>query len=338
MDQRFGGVAVIRNHGRQRFERLRLKAFVGSLAGFTVLTAIGNFFEPLAGLRVYIGQAGERSQGPEVLPHIADRALHFPFLPGRANVAGAGHEVVFAGKAEEARIETDQVAIVLGDGRGEIVVPDLAAGSRQELKGVNVAAGEGLEALTVRELQKHFAAVAFDQAERIKLAGSALVDERAEVPPVNVAAFSGRWFHTDKRPARHRSFSNGAQVILNNGYAAVVAQWPQPLRDDGRIGGRVLLEQFGYGGFEGIEFTCAVATSGFLRGRLQILRQGAASNPQMVRDPAQRPLLHPMKPMNLADLVRGEHRRPLYRADRDLKPERCSFQDAAVGAAVGSDG
>ena len=58
MDQRFDGFTVIGNHGRQRPERLRLKAFIGSLAGFAVLTPVGNLFEPLTGLRVYIGQTG----------------------------------------------------------------------------------------------------------------------------------------------------------------------------------------------------------------------------------------------------------------------------------------
>jgi hypothetical protein len=36
-------------------------------------------------------------------------------------VAGAGHEVILAGKAEEARIETNKIAIVLGDGGGEVL-------------------------------------------------------------------------------------------------------------------------------------------------------------------------------------------------------------------------
>jgi plasmid stabilization system protein ParE len=52
------------------------------------------------------------------------------------------------------------------------------------------------------------------------------------------------------------------------------------------------LKQVGYGSFEWIELAGAVAASRFLRRRLQVLRESAAANPQMLRNPAQRPLLH----------------------------------------------
>ena len=45
----------------------------------------------------------------------------------------------------------------------EVVVPDFAACARQELKGMDMTPGEGLEALAVRKFEKHPAAVAFDQ-------------------------------------------------------------------------------------------------------------------------------------------------------------------------------
>jgi hypothetical protein len=76
------------------------------------------------------------------------------------------------------------------------------------------------------------------------------------------------------------------------------------VRDDGRIGGWVLMKQFGYGSFEQVQFAGAVAAGRLLRGRLQILRQSVAANPQMLHDLARRPLLHPMETMNFADLVR----------------------------------
>ena len=53
--------------------------------------------------------------------NIADGAFHFTFLPGRANVAGTRHEVIFAGKTKEARIEADKIAVMLGDRRGEVL-------------------------------------------------------------------------------------------------------------------------------------------------------------------------------------------------------------------------
>src|SRR5882724_8459590 len=168
-----------------------------------MLTAVGNFFQPLPGLRVHVGQTGERTQRPEVLPHIADGAFHFTFLPGRANVAGTRYEVIFAGKTKEARIEADKIAIVLGDRRGEVVVPDFAACARQELKGMDMAPGEGLEGLAVRKFEKHLAAVAFDQAEGIEFAWRAIVYDDAEVAPIDIAALAWRGFHAHKGPPRH---------------------------------------------------------------------------------------------------------------------------------------
>ena len=42
VDQRFGRVAVIGQQSRQRSQRLRLKTFIGWLAGFAVLALVGD--------------------------------------------------------------------------------------------------------------------------------------------------------------------------------------------------------------------------------------------------------------------------------------------------------
>ena len=126
--------------------------------------------------------------------------------------------------------------------------------------------------------------------------------------PVNIAALAWRGFHAHKSPSRHGGLADGAQVILDNRDATVITEWTQPLSDYRRIGGRVLLKQFGDGRFERIEFARAVSPRWFLRRRFQILRQGAAADPQLLRDSAQRPLLNPVEPVNFADLVRCKHR------------------------------
>ncbi len=98
-------------------------------------------------------------------------------------MTGTRNETAFARESEEARIEADQVAVVLGDGRGQVVEPDFAAHSGEALKSVDMTAGERLEALAVGELQIHFPAVGFDQAEAVKLARGAVVNKGAEVAP-----------------------------------------------------------------------------------------------------------------------------------------------------------
>jgi hypothetical protein len=109
-------------------------------------------------------------------------------------VTGARNETAFAREGEKARIEADEIAIVLGDGGGEIIEPDLAARAREEGKGVNVTPGESLEGLTMGELQIHLAAVRFDQAKGVKLACGAVVNQRAKVAPVHVEPLASRRF------------------------------------------------------------------------------------------------------------------------------------------------
>ena len=79
---------------------------------------IGDFLQPLPGLAVHIGQIGEAAQRPEIMTEIADAGFfHFAFFPGGARIAGSRIEVVLAGKSQEARVEANQTAVVLGDHR-----------------------------------------------------------------------------------------------------------------------------------------------------------------------------------------------------------------------------
>jgi hypothetical protein len=67
VDQSFRGVAIIRRHGRQKTQGLGAEAFFGSLAGFAMAAAIGDFLEPVSDLQVDVGQVGEGAQRPETL-------------------------------------------------------------------------------------------------------------------------------------------------------------------------------------------------------------------------------------------------------------------------------
>ena len=146
-------------------------------------------------------------------------------------------------KARKRGIEAHEVAIVFGDGGGEIVVPDLAAHTAEGLEGMDVTADEGFEGLAVRELQIHFSAVAFDQTKGIQLARRRYRPARRSGPNRYRNARLGRAPCGRKRagPASLRT----AQVILDDGDAAVVSKRSQPLRDHGGVRVRVLLQQFG---------------------------------------------------------------------------------------------
>src|SRR3989442_3845687 len=106
-------------------------------------------------------------------------------------MAGSRQETVFAGEGEKAGMETHQVAIVLGDGSRQIVIPKFARDSAQVVKGVNVTAYESFKALAVSELHVQLAAVALHQAEGIELPRVALVGKHTEMSPVDFQSLSG---------------------------------------------------------------------------------------------------------------------------------------------------
>lgn len=83
------------------------------------------------------------------------------------------------------------------------------------------------------------------------------------------------------------------------------------LGNDGRAQLRVLFQQLGNGRFPGFDLVAAFSMGRFRCWRVEILRQRAAADMQMPRDPAQGPLLHPVEAMQFADLIRGEHLRDL---------------------------
>src|SRR3982750_3600805 len=99
-----------------------------------MLPAVGDFVQPLAHLAVHVRQIGERAQRPEVAPKISDSAFDLSLFPSRCDVTGPREEAVFASESEEARMESNQIAVVLRHGSGQVVVPKLAsdAGHRRE--------------------------------------------------------------------------------------------------------------------------------------------------------------------------------------------------------------
>src|SRR5450755_2656426 len=89
---------------------------------------IGNLSQPLSRLAVHIVQVGELAQWPEILAHVSDAAtFHFSFFPATGRIAGPRDEVVFAGEAQETRVEAHQAAIMLSYGSGQIVIVDFPA-------------------------------------------------------------------------------------------------------------------------------------------------------------------------------------------------------------------
>src|SRR5215471_21342920 len=118
-----------------------------------------------------------------------------------------------------------------GGGCGQVVEPGLAADSTEKLESMNVTSGEGLECLAVRKLQIHFSTVGFDQAEAVELARGAVVNQGAEVAPIDVAAFAGRRLDTNVSAACDRVLPHRPQIVLDDRKSALEAEARQVLRD-----------------------------------------------------------------------------------------------------------
>ena len=147
-------------------------------------------------------------------------------------------------------METHQVAIVLGDGSRQIVIPKFTCNSAQVVKGVNVTTHESFEALAVSELHIQLAAVALHQAESIELARVALVGKYTEMPPVDFEALAGPGLHAHVGALGLSVDAHRVQVLFQDAQTTVEAQRAEPLRNNHSTGFRILLQQFGDGGFE----------------------------------------------------------------------------------------
>src|SRR5437667_1042563 len=136
-----------------------------------VESLIGNFGEPLSRLAVHIVQVGEVAQWPEILAHVPNTAaFYFSFFPATGRIAGPRDEVVFAGEAQETRVEAHQATIMFGHGRGQVVIVNFPAHTIECRKCMNVTSYEGLETLAVSELQIRHPAVPIDQCKGIQFA------------------------------------------------------------------------------------------------------------------------------------------------------------------------
>src|SRR5712691_1917210 len=220
---------------------------------------------------------------------------------------GAREEAKLTGKAEEARMKANQIAFVFGYGRGQVVVDQVARNAAQRLKRVNMAAHECFEALAVRELDIHHASVTFHQRESVELALIAAVVEGAEMPPVDFEAISGQRFHAHVSAARGCLGADLVQIVFQDGDTAVEAAPAQSLQNHDRAGGGILFQQFTDGGVKRLQLAGSFGPGTWLRRLDEIFGYGAPVQVQVAGDLSQRPLLAPVKIVNLVDLFVVQH-------------------------------
>ena len=97
------------------------------------------------------------------------------------------------------------------------------------------------------------------------------------------------------------------RVLFQDAQTTSEAQWPKSLCDHHGAGFRILLQQFGDGGFKRVQFAGAWSPGGRARRGGQVLGNGSASDVEMTCDPAYRPLLGEVQTMNGVDLFGSQH-------------------------------
>ena len=270
--------------------------------------SVGDFAQPLPHPPVHVVQIGELAQRPEVLTQVTDGAFDFPFFPAACGIACVRDKAIFTGETEEARLKADETSVMFSNCGGQVVISDLTCNATQFGEGMNMTADESFEALAMRELDIHHAAVSIDQGEGIQLTRIARIIERAEVAPVNLEAFPGDGFHADEGAAGLQLRTHPAYIFLEDARSAFVTEWSQALFDDSRGYLRVLLQPFGDVVFEGIEFARTAAERRSLRRRFEIFVNRAPAHFEMALDFADGPALGPVKPVQVVDLFGVKHR------------------------------
>lgn len=111
-------------------------------------------------------------------------------------------------------METDQVAVMLGDCCRLIVAPEFAGHATHRGKSVDMVTHEGLEVPAVGKLDVEFATMALDQAEGIELTGMTLVGEGTEMVPVDFKALAHGRLHAYKGTLGRSLGADGVQMLL----------------------------------------------------------------------------------------------------------------------------
>lgn len=134
-----------------------------------------------------------------------------------------------------------------------------------------------------------------------------LIGKRVEVSPVDFEAFSRPRFHAHVGAWGVGRRAHPMQVLFQNAQTTAEAERPESLCDHRGRDMRMLLQELGDGGLEGIQLARALTGSGGLRRGDEIFGDGSAPDVQMTGDFAHRPVLGPVQAMNFVDLLGAQH-------------------------------
>ena len=130
-------------------------------------TPVGDLIEPVPELGIEVVEIAEAPAEEEVLPHIAERALHLALGLGPIRPTSTRLITIVFGKRAQGGVVDDVPALgVLAMEHGaHAVIQDLPRHPAKRLEGRDMAAQQGLHVLAQHEAAPHHPAVAEHQRE-----------------------------------------------------------------------------------------------------------------------------------------------------------------------------
>jgi len=205
---------------------------------------IGYLIAPLVGLGLKVREVLERAQGPEVVSDIVDHTLfHFALFVGAIEVAGPGDNSEGAEEVQESFVKADEGSDSLGYGGQHVIGDQFFGCALEETEGMEKAAVEGFLSLGVGEFQVEEAAVAFEDSQAVELPLGLSIGHGSKMAPVYLALLAGKGFKADEGFFLFERPSNAMEIVLEDGNPPLKALGSDALKDDGRRGGGIEVQE-----------------------------------------------------------------------------------------------
>jgi hypothetical protein len=229
----------------------------------------------LVGLGLKVREVLEGAQGPEVVADIVDYALfYFALFLGAIEVAGPGDNSQRAEEVQEGLVKADEGSDSLGYGGQHIIGDQFFGCALEEAEGMEKAAVEGFLSLGVGEFQVEEAAVAFEDGQAVELPFGFPIGQGSKMAPVYLALLPGKGFKAEEGLFLLEGSSNAVEIVLEDGDSPLKALGSDPLKDHGRRGCGIEVQEPLDFFPEGVQFAGPLYGDFFGVGVLEIFSDG----------------------------------------------------------------